>query len=300
MNEPNATSPSQQSRLARAIESEAFQRFIIVVIVANAVILGLETWPGAVAVAGSTLALLDHLALLVFVVELSLKLWVYRLRFFTRGWNVFDFAIVAISLAPLAGDFAVLRALRIMRALRLISVVPQMRVVIQALLAALPGMGAIMLLLTLFFYVASVMATKLFAAAFPEWFGSLGASMYTLFQIMTLESWSMGIVRPVMGVYPWAWVFFVPFIIIASFAVLNLFIGLIVNSLSIIQSQQADESSDPRSTEPNDGNLQALVAEVQALRREVAMLHSALGQQHQSPIPAQDAGAPKLHPLDGR
>ncbi len=124
-----------------------------------------------------------------------------------------------------------------MRVLRLMSVVPQMRAVIGALFNALPGMGSIVAVLGLIFYVASVMATKLFGAAFPDWFGSIGASMYSLFQIMTLESWSMGIVRPVMEVYPYAWAFFVPFIVVTSFSVLNLFIALIVNSMQSLQAE---------------------------------------------------------------
>jgi voltage-gated sodium channel len=159
---------------------------------------------------------------------------------FRDGWNTFDFLIVAIAWLPATGPLAVLRALRIMRVLRLLSVVPQMRAVVGALFHALPGMGSIVAVLSLIFYVASVMATKLFGPGFPDLFGSIGASMYSLFQVMTLESWSMGIVRPVMEVYPGAWAFFVPFIVITSFSVLNLFIALIVNSMQSLQAKTSD------------------------------------------------------------
>ncbi len=115
-----------------------------------------------------------------------------------------------------------LRALRILRVLRAISIVPSLRRVVEGLINALPGMGSVFALMSLIFYIAAVMATKLFGAAFDEWFGTIGRSAYSLFQIMTLESWSMGIVRPVMEVYPWAWAFFVPFILVTTFAVVNL------------------------------------------------------------------------------
>jgi voltage-gated sodium channel len=231
-------------RLQRVIESPRFSNFIIGVIVFNAVILGLETYPSIMSRAGPLLVTLDHLCLAVFVAEIAMKLIVYRHRFFTSGWNIFDFLIVAVSLAPGAGSLSVLRALRILRVLRVISVIPRLRRVVEGFILALPGMGSVFLLMGLVFYIGSVMATKLFAASFPEWFGSLGASAYSLFQIMTLESWSMGIVRPVMEVYPQAWLFFVPFIMVTTFAVVNLLVGLIVNSMQDAHSEEANASTD--------------------------------------------------------
>jgi voltage-gated sodium channel len=227
--------------LRNFVESRVFNFSITFVIVINAITLGLETSPRAMSFAGPLLLAIDAAALWVFTVEISLKLWVYRSRFVRNGWNVFDFVIVAIAWLPAAGPLSVLRALRIMRVLRLVSVVPQMRTVVGALFRALPGMGSILAVLMLVFYVAAVMATKLFGAGFPDWFGSIGASMYSLFQIMTLESWSMGIVRPVMEQYPDAWAFFVPFIVVTTFTVLNLFIALIVNSMQSLQAE-ANES----------------------------------------------------------
>tara|TARA_B100000513_G_scaffold126929_1_gene56392 strand:+ start:319 stop:1170 length:852 start_codon:yes stop_codon:yes gene_type:complete len=228
-------------RLQSFIEAEGTRRFIIAVIILNAIVIGLETSPAIMDAAGDALVLLDHLAVAVFVAEIIIKLIVYRFRFFTSAWNVFDFLIVAISLTPATEGLTVLRALRILRALRLVSAVPKMRVVIQALLEAVPGMSSVLALLCLVFYIAAVMATKLFAGDFPDWFGTIGRSAYTLFQIMTLESWSMGIVRPVMEVHPYAWVFFVPFILIVTFAVLNLFIAIIVNSMHDATAADAEK-----------------------------------------------------------
>lgn len=205
--------------------------FIIAVIVVNAILLGLETYPAVMDRAGGLIVALDYLCLTIFVLEILAKLYADRLAFFRNPWNVFDFLIVAIALAPATHTLSVLRALRILRVLRVISVLPRLRRVIEGFLTALPGMASVFLLMGLVFYVGAVMSTKLFGASFPDWFGSLGASTYSLFQIMTLESWSMGIVRPVMEVYPQAWLFFVPFILLTTFAVMNLVVGLIVNSM---------------------------------------------------------------------
>ncbi|KAG1668179.1 Voltage-dependent T-type calcium channel subunit alpha-1H [Nymphon striatum] len=213
------------------IESARFEQMIVGLIIINAITLGLETSPTAMNLFGPFLIGLDTFILGIFVLELLAKLAVYRTDFFKSPWRIFDLIIVGIALTPSAGAFSVLRALRILRVLRLISVVPSLRKVIGGLLNALPGMGSIMLLLSIVFYVFSVMATKLFGAQFPEWFGSLGASAYSLFQIMTLESWSMGIVRPVMEQFPWAWAFFIPFIACTTFTVLNLFIGVVVSAM---------------------------------------------------------------------
>ena len=275
MTELTRTAPTGASDLLRSIvESRGFSLTITAVILINAVTLGLETSPRAMAAAGPLLLTLDSAALWVFAVELSLKLWLYRTRFFRDAWNVFDLVIVAIAWVPSAGPLSVLRALRIMRVLRLVSVVPQMRNVIGALFKALPGMGSIVAVLTLIFYVAAVMATKLFGAAFPELFGSIGASMYSLFQIMTLESWSMGIVRPVMEVYPNAWMFFVPFIIATTFTVLNLFIALMVNSMQSLQSKTNDSVREQAAI-AHDERL-ALSLQVKALTEEVRRMRKAL------------------------
>jgi voltage-gated sodium channel len=259
----NSQGPSPLRRKIRSfVEARRFEHTIIAVIVINAIALGLETSPEIMARYGGIISFADRAAIAIFVVELSLKLFAYRLSFFRNGWNVFDFVIVSVALIPTTEQFTVLRALRILRALRLVSVVPSMRKVIVGLFSAIPSIGTVILMLLLLFYISAVMATKLFGAAFPEWFGSLGASLYSLFQIMTLESWSMGIVRPVMVEFPFAWAFFVPFILLTAFIVLNLFIGVIVTAMSEATDVEAHDEREQILRE-----LRALSKEVRALRK---------------------------------
>ena len=261
---------ARRSGLQDFVESRAFQYFVTTVIIVNAITLGLETSPAVVAYTGSLLHVIDSAALWIFTIELLLKLGVYRTRFFRDGWNLFDFTIVTIAWIPAAGPLSVLRALRIMRVLRLVSVVPSMRKVVGALINALPGMGSIVLVLLLVYYIAAVMATSLFGSAFPDWFGNVGASMFSLFQIMTLESWSMGIVRPVMEVYPYAWTFFVPFIVMTSFTVLNLFIALIVNSMHMLHAETGEEIHEEAVIAHDE--REALALKIDELMNEVRML----------------------------
>lgn len=229
------------SKLTALVEAKLFQNFLIAVILFNAVTLGLETTQFGKNNA-ALLHKIDFVILMIFTLELLLKLIVYRLKFFKSGWNIFDLVIVAISWAPSTGALSVLRAFRILRVLRLFSVVPQMRRVIGALGHSLPGMASVIGVLGIVFYVSAVLTTKLFGQHpdpnMQEWFGSIGASAYTLFQVMTLESWSMGIVRPTMELFPQSWLFFVPFIIITSFAVLNLFIGIIVDAMQVMHEEE--------------------------------------------------------------
>lgn len=224
-------SPVWRQRLADWLEQATLQRLLIGLILINAVVLGLETSETIMVAWGTWLVAVDRSILAIFVVEISLRLAAHRLAFFRDPWNVFDFVVVAIALIPASGPLAVLRALRVLRVLRLITLVPSMKRVVGGLLAALPGLGSVAAIIGLIFYVAAVIATKLFAADFPQWFGNLGASAFTLFQVMTLESWAMGIVRPVMEVFPAAWIFFLVFILASTFTLLNLFIAVIVNAI---------------------------------------------------------------------
>jgi len=256
---------SMRDRIGIFIESDKVQISITALIVINAIVLGLETSPSVVLSYGSLLSLLDTVILAVFIIEIAIKMAYRGLGFFKNGWNVFDFLVVSIALIPASGPFAVVRALRILRVLRLLSMVPQMRTVVQAFIMAIPGMLSIVALILLIFYVSAVLATNLFGQDFPVWFGHIGRSMYSLFQIMTLESWSMGIVRPIMELYPYAWVFFVPFILLTSFAVINLFIGVIVDSM---QSQHRQVSNELK-TESSliEEKLNTIELEIGELRR---------------------------------
>ncbi len=256
-------------KLRVLVDSRKFEWVITALIVINAVTLGLETSETAQQEIGGFLHTVDKWLLIVFTIELAIRIFVYRWSFFKDPWCLFDLAVVGISWVPTAGGLSVLRALRILRVLRIISLVPSLRKVVGGLVAALPGMGSIVLLLSLVFYVFSVMATKLFGAEFPEWFGDIGLSAYSLFQIMTLESWSMGIVRPVMEQFPYAWAFFIPFIVCTTFTVLNLFIGIIVSAM---QSEHEDAATQEREQMQNEQEL--ILNEIRALRKEVAHLRT--------------------------
>ncbi|WGH78772.1 ion transporter [Jannaschia ovalis] len=254
-----------RDRIRALVDHPLFERAVIGLIVANAISLGLETVDPVMAAIGDLLTAFDRLVVMIFVAELALRFVASPTRFVRDPWRWFDTVIVAVALIPTTGALSALRAFRVLRGLRLISTVPAMRRVVQGLLDALPGMGSIVLLLGLIFYIFSVLTTKAFGADFPDWFGDLGRSAYTLFQIMTLESWSMGIVRPVMEAYPWAWAVFLPFILATAFTVLNLFIGVIVDAM---QSEHAREAAAER--EGLMGETEMILAEVRALRAEVA------------------------------
>ncbi len=278
----------RHSKIANFVESPKVVAFIIILILINAVTLGLETSPTAVAKYGGLLHVIDLTILIVFTVELVLKLIAYRLNFFRSGWNLFDLAIVIIAWMPSSGPFAILRALRILRVLRLLSVVPQMRRVIAAIGHSIPGMLSVVGVLCLLFYVSAVLTTKLFgqhpSPELQDWFGSIGASAYTLFQIMTLESWSMGIVRPVMTHYPLAWMFFVPFIVITSFAVLNLFIGIIVDAMQMVQqdTRASEDEEQADETAGTSGSTQELESIVQELSKKIEALTEQLDRSNKS------------------
>ncbi|MBL8390481.1 MAG: ion transporter [Candidatus Accumulibacter sp.] len=272
----NTLAGSDRRQRVRAwVEQPRVQNFIIGLILVNAVLLGLETSTSVMAMAGGPIVMLDYTILAVFVGEIALRLYAHRAAFWRDPWSVFDFAVVAIALVPATGPLAVLRALRVLRVLRLLTMVPSMRRVVGALLAAIPGLGSIAMVLLLIYYVFAVIATKLFAATHPEWFGNLGRSLYTLFQVMTLESWSMGIARPVMENFPYAWIFFVTFILVATFTMLNLFIAIIVNAMqSYTEAEQRDTKL---AVEAAREHIEAdLHAEMRSLRDEIRALKSML------------------------
>ncbi|CAM3057365.1 ion transporter [Actinomyces slackii] len=288
-------------RLDEWVHSTRVQNVVMALILINSVTIGLETAVAHGSALGRILTVIDHTALTVFVAEIVIKLVAMGPRRFARdGWNIFDFLVVAVALVPGAGPLSVLRTLRILRLLRVIKFMPSLRRVVEALLLSLPGISAIALLMVMIFYVAAVMSTAMFGPAFPDWFGNLGRSLYTLFQVMTLESWSMGIVRPVMEHSPWAWAFFVPFILISAFTMLNLFVAVIVDTMSQMDARhQGDddaadaaeasgtaaddaaasgaEPADPPADLPADppADLSGeILAELRALREEVAALRA--------------------------
>ena len=254
----------------RIVYSKPVQAFITVCILLNAVQLGLETFPWWQKHVGNISRIVDNAFLWIFLFEIVLKLLSDKFRFFTKGWNIFDFVVVGITFIPGNGVFSILRSFRVFRTLRLLNKFQRLRVITESLFVAIPSIAWICFLLSMWFYICSVVATNVFGPKFPEWFGTLFRSMYSLFQIMTLESWSMGIVRPVMQEYPYAWLLFVPFIILATYTVMNLFIGILVSAISEIQSKKP-ESEQGSGAEKEDINVQIL-NELKAVRSELSSL----------------------------
>ena len=224
----------------KIIENSLFTKFITYLIILNGITMGFETSKEFSANYGIYTTFFNQVVISIFTIEILLRIYVHRLSFFKDPWSIFDFTIVAISLVPASAGFEILRVLRVLRLFRLITVVPQMKKIVSALLSVIPGMLSVIALMTLFFYIFAIMSTQLFGEKFPEWFGTLGESFYTLFQIMTLESWSMGIVRPVMDIYPYAWVFFVPFILVATFVMINLVVAIIVDAMAILNKSEEE------------------------------------------------------------
>jgi voltage-gated sodium channel len=278
MNSTMQTETGPRDKVRRWVEKPGVQSFIMGLIVINAAILGLETDASVMARFGEILLVLDQAILGVFVVEIALRIYANGLRFFRDPWSLFDFFVVGVALVPASGPFAVLRALRVLRVLRILTIVPSMRRVVGALLASVPGLSSIAMVLLLIYYVFAVIATNLFGENFPHWFGTIGESLYSLFQIMTLESWSMGIVRPVMEVHPNAWIFFIIFILVATFTMLNLFIAIIVNAMHTFADEDHQQTMEV--VDAARDHIEAdLHQEVSALRTEIAELRLLLQEQ---------------------
>lgn len=274
MTEESHAKTSLLERIGQFAEAPRTQRVITTLIVLNALTLGAETEPVIVAAAGPILHGFDNFVLAIFCAEVLAKIGYRRWSFFRDGWNIFDFVIIGIALIPSSGPLAVLRALRIFRVMRLLSIIPSMRRVTQALLTAIPGILSVGSMILLIFYVSSVLTTNFFGNDFEAWFGNVGRSMFTLFQIMTLESWSMGIVRPVMDQFPFAWIFFVTFILITSFAVLNLFIGIIVDAMQRLDAEESRILR--RETGEIREESEEIHLEIRALRSEIGRLSDLL------------------------
>ncbi len=209
-----------------------FERVVVCVITLNALTLGIETFPSAMQSHGEILHLIDLSFVAFFVVELTLRIYVHRAAFFhyREGWNWFDFLIVLLTLMPFAGNISALRAFRILRALRLLSAVPALRKVITGILRAINGFAAVLAVLLVVNYVAAVMVSKLYGAEFPDRFGNLFKSLFSLFQIMTLDDWT-GIAGPVIDKYPAAAVFFIGFICVTVFLLLSIIVGISANAM---------------------------------------------------------------------
>jgi voltage-gated sodium channel len=267
----NRATPTIRQKVALWVDSSPVQNAIIYLIVFNAITLGLDTSVTVRDLTGGVLGVLEKAVLAVFVAELSVKLYAYGWRFFRSYWNIFDLAIVVISVGAASGPLSVLRALRILRVLVLLTKIERLRSIVESLLRALPSIGWVALLLSLVFYIYAVIGTGLFGESFPQYFGHLGRSLYTLFQIMTLESWSHGISRPVLEVYPMAWVYFVSFVALSAFVVLNLFIGIIVSTMQEQQQEQEALAAQGREDKAHK-DREELIAMVRDIQEQISKL----------------------------
>ncbi|MBB5173008.1 ion transporter [Texcoconibacillus texcoconensis] len=262
------TPPTWKRHLQTIVDHRAFQTTIITLILINAVIVGLETYPDLYGEYKPWFFFSDQLLLWIFTLEIAMRFFAAKSvrSFFQNGWNWFDFLIVGSSHLLAGAHFVtVLRILRVLRVLRAISVIPSLRRLVDALLMTIPAMGNIMLLMFIIFYIFAVMGTMLYQQIAPEYFGSLGLSMLTLFQVVTLESWAEEVMRPLLHV-PWSWLYFVSFILVGTFIVFNLFIGVIVNNVEKTQEDEDEEDETKK--------------EVQALRHEIQSLKTLIEQQN--------------------
>ena len=253
-----------QQKVEDFVDNSIVQHAIVVLIILNAALLGLETSQDVMHAYGSELVLLDHFILGIFILELVLLIIARGTDFFKDPWSVFDFIVIAIALVPATESLSVLRALRVLRVLRLINKVESMRKVVGGFLSCLPSLASVVSLILIIFYVSAVIATNLFGQEFPELFGGMGNTAFTLFQVMTLESWSDGIARPVMEKFPYAWIFFIFFILIATFVIVNLFIAVIVDSLT--------SGSSSEDTQAARDQFDVLQSEIQTMRQELREL----------------------------
>ncbi|MGZ8158129.1 MAG: ion transporter [Methylobacter sp.] len=263
------------------LDNKTFQNTIVGVILANAAILGFMTIEDLNPSVVALLEFLDNACLIVFCIEIVMKLLVYRLRFFFDSWNIFDFIVVGIALAPASGPLAVLRALRVFRLMRMVSTVPSMRIVVSGMFAAIPGISSVAGVLIVIFYVAAIMASSFFQEVDPAKFGNLATTFFTLFQLMTLEGWP-DVARPVMEKLPHAWLFFIPFIIMTTFTTLNLLFGIIVNAMEETKEEEArmelEQQGIASPTESNEMRMAIIEHDVRLIREKIAALTSSLTQ----------------------
>lgn len=267
-----------RNTIKHLVEAKYFQHFITFLIIFNGITLGMATSKDIMSEYAVLIHNLDNIIVGLFTIEISMRIYVHRLQFFKDPWSLFDFFVVSISLIPASEGLSILRVLRVLRLFRLLTIVPQMRLIISAILSVIPGMASVSLVLLLFFYIFAIISTNLFSMTFPQWFGTLGESMYTLFQIMTLESWSMGIARPVMEVHPYAWIFFVIYILIVTFIMVNLFIGLVVDAIFTIKGHENESDDIDKPETPKELVYQHEILVLQGELKEMKLLMTKIDQ----------------------
>lgn len=278
-------------KIKALVEHKIFNNVILIIIIINSIVIGLQTSAAIEAKIGFVLGIVDMVCLVIFTIEIVLKLLAYGLRFFLDGWNIFDFIIVLLSFLTGLSFLSSFRAFRIfrvlrtlkaarglkalkgLRTLRMITWMDDLKLIIAAIGRSVPGIMWSGILLLLIYYMFSIMGVSLFGAKFPDWFGNIGKSMYTLFQVMTLESWSMGISRPVMEEFSWAWAYFVPFVLISSFVMMNVIVGIVVNAISDVTDKVKKENEEEKSELTKEEELKK---EIQALKEQLSKVEKML------------------------
>lgn len=274
---------TDSSKLYAFVESKKFHDFIIVVIFTNSVIIGLETYSSiANSFIGSMLNIVDQICLVIFVIELILKFAAYRFIFFKSPANIFDFFIIFISILSnlfflsifrVFRVFRVFRTLRSLRLLRIVSGLERLKTLVVALEKSLASIVWTVLLLGVVYYILAVVGVGLFGEKFPDLFGTLGKSFFTLFQIMTLDSWAMSVCLPIMEEYPLAWLYFVPFVVVSAFVMMNLVVGILVNTIA----EATDESKKEKILENEDAIGSTLLAEIEVLKNQMEKVEILVG-----------------------
>lgn len=265
-----------RDKLGTIVDHYFVQRFIVFVLFLNAITLGLDTNPEIMGEYGDLIDQINAIIPIIFVVEVGTRWFARGSRFFKETWNVFDVVIISISFLPSGSAFSAIRALRILRVLHVISLVPRMRHVVAAMIRSLPQIGSILALLLIVSYIASVIVTHLYGIEYPELFGSIGRSMLTMFQLMTLEGWAAEIVRPVMETHPYSVFLFIPYMLMTAFAILNLFTAVLVDSMQILQQNYSYERSEQQTAQVITDELLEVKADLQALTRELKQMRVAL------------------------
>lgn len=262
----NKNQSNIRRKVTNIVQHKYFTGIVLGLIMFNAIVVGIETYPKIYEANKELFFLIDKALIWIFTIEIVLRMIAERkfTDFFKSSWNWFDFLIVAAGHIFVGAHFiTVLRILRVLRVFRAISVIPSLRKLVDALLLTIPALGNIMLLMSIIFYIFAVTGTMLFAEVAPEYFGSLGLSLLTLFQVVTLESWASGVMWPIYNELPWSWVYFVAFVLVGTFVIFNLFIGVIVSNV-----EKADAADKP----DDKAELAELKGEVKELKQLIINL----------------------------
>ena len=260
--------------LEKALHWKHTQKIITFVIILNAAVLGVLTNRSLSAEEIVFLEAIDKACLVIFTIELVAKLLVYRRGFWSEGWNIFDFVIVLSSIIFISSSVSVIRAFRIFRLLKALAEFPELQILVSSMLKAIPSMTWALLLLFIVFYIFAVFGSTMYGETFPELFGDIGGSMFTLFQVMTFESWATAVARPIMEVYDYAWIYFLIFILLTAITLLNVMVGIVVEAVGTIsaavkerQAAEAAENAPPeeRRADEIEAEIRQHLAQIEAL-----------------------------------